>query len=268
VQRPDHRTFIFVQHPDHRTFIFAQSSDHPITMLVQSQDLPITMLVKISDHPIAMLVQSSDHPIVRLVQSSDHPIVMLVQSSDHPIIIWCSVQTIPLPYWCKVQTTPLPCWRRVQTTPLPCSCSIQTTPLPCSCSVQIIWIAWESFWIEQKWKCGKGTHKYKDMLLSLLLTKTLRTYIRSDRQSWKSQEVHASNIMHQYFMRIGNGYIWLGTTSSGVLTWTPQKMFGFHKRRGNSYLAERLLASQFLHGVISFSNLSILSLFNDAVSAV
>jgi hypothetical protein len=51
------------------------------------------------------------------------------------------------------------------------------------------------------------------------------------------------------------GVIWLRTEYNGELLWTQFWTFGFHKRRGISCLAERLLASQLrsLYSTLSFS---------------
>jgi hypothetical protein len=43
---------------------------------------------------------------------------------------------------------------------------------------------------------------------------------------------------------VWSGFIWLRIGTSGGLLWTPQRTFGFHKRRGISWLHEQLLASQ------------------------
>jgi hypothetical protein len=44
--------------------------------------------------------------------------------------------------------------------------------------------------------------------------------------------------------KLWTGFNWLRTGTSGGLMWTRQWTFGFHKRRGISWVAEWLLASQ------------------------
>jgi hypothetical protein len=52
---------------------------------------------------------------------------------------------------------------------------------------------------------------------------------------------------------VWNGFVWLRIGTSGGLLWTQKWTFRFHKRRGISWLAEWLLASQGLCSMSQFT---------------